>query len=125
MNAPALLSTLSNIRRISSFLSLSGACATNSAFVMWQRCFWSVGGLSRMRRLGIVKPDLRRCLRAKRRGQAGKSWYVDETSIKVKGKWAYLYRAIDQEGNLVDSLRERKAKHGGCEAFFSASRRAW
>jgi transposase-like protein len=34
-------------------------------------------------------------LRAKRRGQARPSWYVDETSIKVHGKWCYLYRAID------------------------------
>ena len=43
-------------------------------------------------------------LRRKRRGQAGRSWYVDETYIKVHGKWCYLYRAIDQDGNLVDSM---------------------
>jgi hypothetical protein len=42
-------------------------------------------------------------LRTKRQGKAGTSWYVDETSIKVNGKWCYLYRAIDQNGNLVDS----------------------
>lgn len=41
-------------------------------------------------------------LRAKRKGQVGSSWYVDETYIKVKGKWCYLYRAIDRDGNLVD-----------------------
>ena len=29
-------------------------------------------------------------LRTKRHGQAGRSWYVDETSIKVHGKWCYL-----------------------------------
>jgi transposase-like protein len=29
---------------------------------------------------------------------------VDETYLKVKGKWCYLYRAIDGAGNLVDSL---------------------
>ena len=45
-------------------------------------------------------------LRAKRRGKAGASWYVDETYIKVNGKWCYLYRAIDQDGNLVDSRLE-------------------
>jgi transposase-like protein len=45
-------------------------------------------------------------LRAKRRGKAGASWYVDETSRKVNGKWCYLYRAIDQDGNLVDSRLE-------------------
>lgn len=32
----------------------------------------------------------------------GYSWRVDETYVKVKGKWAYLYRALDREGNTVD-----------------------
>jgi len=45
-------------------------------------------------------PLLSAQLKAKRRGQAGKSWYVDETYIKVHGQWHYLYRAIDREGNL-------------------------
>jgi IS6 family transposase len=30
------------------------------------------------------------------------SWCVDETHIKVKGKWKYLYRAIDKHGRLID-----------------------
>ncbi len=47
-------------------------------------------------------------LRAKRKGQAGHSWHVDETYIKVHGRWHYLYRAIDQDGNLVDSLLSPK-----------------
>ena len=51
-------------------------------------------------------------LRAKRRGIAGRSWYLDETYIKVSGKWRYLYRAIDREGNLLDSmLSEHRDKH--------------
>lgn len=45
-------------------------------------------------------------LRRKRRGQAGTSWHVDETYVSVKGKWCYLYRAIDRDGNLVDSRLE-------------------
>lgn len=32
----------------------------------------------------------------------GLSWRVDETYIKVKGKWAYLYRALDKDGNTID-----------------------
>ena len=51
-------------------------------------------------------------LRAKRRGVAGRSWYLDETYIKVSGRWRYLYRAIDGEGNLLDSmLSEHRDKH--------------
>lgn len=41
-------------------------------------------------------------LRAKRQGKVGKVWFVDETYIRVKGKWCYLYRGIDEDGNLVD-----------------------
>ncbi|CAG9268259.1 DDE domain-containing protein [Paraburkholderia unamae] len=35
---------------------------------------------------------------------AGKSWRMDETYVKVKGHWKYLYRAVDKEGNTVDFL---------------------
>jgi transposase-like protein len=52
-------------------------------------------------------------LRSKRRGKAGRSWYVDEIYIKVSGRWCYLYRAIDRGGNLLDSMlsehRDREA----------------
>jgi hypothetical protein len=37
-------------------------------------------------------------LRQRRRGKVGRSWYVDETYIKVHGQWRYLYRAIDRSG---------------------------
>ena len=51
-------------------------------------------------------------LRAKRRGRAGVSWYLDETYVKVGGRWCYLYRAIDHRGDLIDSmLSERRDKH--------------
>ena len=32
----------------------------------------------------------------------GYSWRIDETYVKVKGKWAYLYWAIDKRGHMVD-----------------------
>ncbi len=51
-------------------------------------------------------------LRAKRRGRAGVSWYIDETYVKVAGRWCYLYRAIDRDGDLLDSmLSELRDKH--------------
>src|SRR5260370_32727353 len=57
-------------------------------------------------------------LRMKRRGQAGRSWYVDETYIRVHGKWCYLYRAIDHDGNLVDSRLSEKRDMDAAQQFF-------
>jgi len=58
-------------------------------------------------------------LRAKRRGQAGKSWHVDETYVKVHGNWCYLYRAIDRYGNLVDSMVSEKRDLEAAKRFFT------
>ena len=49
-------------------------------------------------------PLLSAQLKAKRRGTAGKSWYTDKTYVKINGHWHYLYRAIDRDGNLVDTM---------------------
>ena len=57
-------------------------------------------------------------LRTKRRGQAGQSWYVDETYVKVRGRWCYLYRAIDTSGNLVDSRLSEKRDMEAAQQFF-------
>ena len=57
-------------------------------------------------------------LRLRRRGQAGQSWDVDETYVRVKGKWCYLYRAIDADGNLVDSRAPRETGYGGSTTVF-------
>ena len=58
-------------------------------------------------------------LRAKRHGQTGKSWYVDETYVKVRGKWCYLYRAIDHNGNLIDSRLSEKRDMDAAKQFFT------
>jgi len=57
-------------------------------------------------------------LRAKRVGQAGKSWYVDETYVKVNGQSCFLYRAIDREGNLVDSMLSQTRDMDAAQRFF-------
>ena len=44
------------------------------------------------------------------------SWRMDETYIKVKGEWKYLYRAVDKYGKTIDFLltaqRERRRPSG-------------
>jgi putative transposase len=67
-------------------------------------------------------PLLAENLRAKRQGQAGTSWYVDETYIKVNGQWCYLYRAIDREGNLVDSMLSQTRDMEAAQRFFRQAR---
>src|SRR5215471_3586723 len=49
-------------------------------------------------------PALAEDLRRGRKGRVGRSWYVDETYIRVHGDWRYLYRAIDRDGALVDVM---------------------
>ena len=34
----------------------------------------------------------------------GGGWFADETYVKVAGRWTYLYRAIDQHGQVIDVL---------------------
>ncbi len=57
-------------------------------------------------------------LRVKRKGQAGRSWYVDETYVKITGRWWYLYRAIDRDGNLVDVRLHEHRDMDGAKRFF-------
>ncbi len=45
---------------------------------------------------------------SKRRKPVGNSWSMDETYIKVKGEWMYLYRAVDKEGNTIDFLLTKR-----------------
>jgi transposase-like protein len=49
---------------------------------------------------------------------AGSSWRVDDTYIKVRGKWIYLYRAIDSAGRTVDFRLSRKRDVAAAKAFF-------
>jgi IS6 family transposase len=47
------------------------------------------------------------------------SWRVDETYIRVKGKWVYLYRAVDSTGATVDFLLSTKRDAAAAERFLS------
>ena len=49
--------------------------------------------------------------------QTNDSWRVDETYIKVKGRWKYLYRAVDSLGNTLDFLLCAKRDASAAERF--------
>ena len=46
------------------------------------------------------------------------SWRVDETYVKVKGRWAYLYRAVDSCGQTIDSLLSARRDAAATKRFF-------
>ena len=56
-----------------------------------------------------IRPHLKR---------SDKSWRVDETYIKVKGKWTYLQRAVDKDGNTLDLLLGAKPDAKAASRFF-------
>ena len=49
----------------------------------------------------------------------GTSWRVDETYIKVKGSWVYLYRAVDSTGQTVDFLLSEHRDVAAAKCFFA------
>ena len=53
-------------------------------------------------------PELERRLRS-RLNSTNDSWRVDETYIRVKGKWVYLYRAVNSTGATIDFLLSANA----------------
>jgi putative transposase len=52
----------------------------------------------------------------RRKRPVGRSWWMDETYIRVKGEWRYLYRAVDKHGQTIDFLlteqRDERAAKG-------------
>lgn len=69
-----------------------------------------------------LTPILAEELRRVRRGKVGRSWHVDETYLKVDGRWCYVYRAIDSAGALVDVLFSERRDMAAAKAFFRSAR---
>jgi transposase, IS6 family len=53
------------------------------------------------------------------RHAAGDRWFVDESYVKVAGRWTYLYRAIDQHGQVIDVLVSERRDGAAARAFFT------
>jgi IS6 family transposase len=53
------------------------------------------------------------------RHATGDRWFLDETYVKVAGRWTYLYRAIDQYGQVIDVLLSERRDGAAARAFFT------
>ena len=49
----------------------------------------------------------------------GDRWFVDETYVKVAGRWTYLYRAIDQHGQVIDVMLSTRRDLAAARAFLA------
>jgi transposase-like protein len=56
-----------------------------------------------------IKPYLR---------NSNDSYRIDETYIKIKGAWKYLYRAVDSEGNTLDWMLSSERNKKSAKRFF-------
>jgi transposase-like protein len=92
-----------SLRDVADFFLLRGCEFTHETVRHWEERF---------------APLVTEQLRAKRRGTMGRNWHVDETFIRVKGRWCYLYRAMDEDGNLVNSLLREQRDMESAQVFF-------
>ena len=65
--------------------------------------------------VGVVGVELRR---------TNGSWRVDETYLRVAGKWTYLYRAVDSAGDTIDFLLSAKRDADAAKRFFQKALRS-
>ena len=54
----------------------------------------------------------------RRRPRPGDKWHMDEVFIRIRGKIHYLWRAVDQEGNVLDILVQSRRNATAAKRFF-------
>jgi len=67
-------------------------------------------------------PEFIDAARAARHVPGGR-WFVDETYVKVAGRWQYLCRAVDQHGQVIDVMVSPRRNAAAARAFFTTALR--
>ena len=62
-------------------------------------------------------PQFQRSLK-RREGRLGDTWFVDEVFVSIGGQQHYLWRAVDQESDVLDILVQRRRNRAAAERFF-------
>ena len=66
---------------------------------------------------GKFGPGYARKLR-RRQGRLGDTWFLDELFVSIQGRRQYLWRAVDQDGDLIDILVQSRRDRRAAERFF-------
>ncbi len=91
-----------SFRDVEDLLAERGVTVTYEAIRQWCRTF----GL-----------DYARGLR-RRRGRMGNTWYLDEVFVKIPGRLQYLWRAVDEDGDVIDILVQSRRNRRAAIRFF-------
>ncbi len=70
-------------------------------------------------RLWCIKfgPEYARGLK-RRQGRLGDTWHLDEVFVTIQGRRQYLWRAVDQDGDVIDILVQSRRVHRAAKRFF-------
>jgi IS6 family transposase len=82
-----------------------------------------VGHSTIYRWVQLYAPEIEKRLYWYWRPRSGVSWQVDETYVKVKGKWVYLYRTIDKNGRTIDFYLSSRGNAKSAKRFLGKSLR--
>ena len=92
-----------SIRSVEELLSQRGIVVTYETVRQW--CL----------KFGQTSANELRC----RRHSTGNKWHLDEVFLTIRGERHYLWRAVDQEGNMLDILGETPTQQTSSQMFFS------
>jgi putative transposase len=91
-----------SFRDVEDLLAQRGVTVSYEAIRQWCQTF----GLDYARKL------------RRRRGQMGHTWYLDELFVTIRGRRHYLWRAVDQDGNILDLLVQSRRNRRAAVRFF-------
>src|SRR5215472_4271495 len=90
-----------SLRDIEELMAERGLCVDHTTIWRWTRTY---------------APEVQRRLRGQLKPK-GSTWHIDETFVKIAGRWMYLFRAVDSGGQTVDFYLSETRDRDRREAF--------